>query len=328
MKIPESTSSISSLIDNYHRSKAEHPRPHLGCSLLGHPCDRYLWLSFRWAILPNFSGRILRLFRRGQNEEEVIVADLKAIGLNVQCTGKNQTRVDFGCHVSGSLDAIIKSGVPEAPKKIHIAEFKTHNKKSFDDIYKNGVEKAKYLHSIQMQAYMHGTKIDRALYLAVCKDDDRIYTERVRYDAQIAEKAIKRGQRIVLSDRMPEKLSTDPSWYQCKMCHCYDFCHFTKLTREVNCRTCAHSTAKENSTWCCERYKSDGIPVDFQHKGCESHVIHPDLTPWLRKEYPSEWIAIYEIDGVDVANGEPCESVYSSKELIANLNACASNDPP
>lgn len=56
---------------------------------------------------------------------------------------------------------------------------------------------------------MAGTKIDRALYVSVCKDDDRIYTERVRYDKAIAEKAIVRGQRIALADRMPEPISSD-----------------------------------------------------------------------------------------------------------------------
>ncbi len=227
MKIPESEHSIVALIDKHHESLAEPPRPHMGCSQLGHPCDRWLWLSFRWAVQEQFPGRILRLFRRGQMEEATIVSDLRAIGLDVRgTTGGKQTRVDFGAHVSGSLDAIIERGVPEAPKARHIAEFKTHSKKSFDEMVKDGVEKSKPQHWVQMQVYMHGTEIDRALYVAVCKDDDRIYTERVKYDKAAAEKAIERGQRITLADRMPEPISTDPSWYQCKFCPAYGIvCH-------------------------------------------------------------------------------------------------------
>ena len=61
MKIPEPNHSIQALIDKHHESLAEPPRPHMGCSQLGHPCDRWLWLSFRWAIQPQFPGRILRL---------------------------------------------------------------------------------------------------------------------------------------------------------------------------------------------------------------------------------------------------------------------------
>lgn len=324
MKIPPPTISIQSLIDAYHESKAEPPRPHMGCSQLGNPCDRALWLSFRWAVYPKFSGRILRVFRRGQNEEATIVDDLEAIGMDIWHTGADQISVKFGAHVSGSLDGIIKSGVPEAPSKQHIAEFKTHSKKSFDQVVKEGVAKSKPTHYIQMQCYMLGTKIDRALYVAICKDNDEIYTERVRFDKEVAEKYIHRGQSIALSDTMPAPLSTDPSWYQCKFCDFHSFCFKTKLTENVNCRTCAHSTALENSTWRCELHESNGIPVDFQRTGCESHVLHPDLVPWERKPRPDDGTAVYVIDGKDVLNGHGDSNVYSSHEILANPSACAS----
>jgi len=326
MKIPESNHSIQALVDKHHESQAEPPRGHMGCSQLGHPCDRWLWLSFRWAVQPKFPGRILRLFRRGQMEETTIVSDLRAIGLDVRGSGKQQTRVDFGCHVSGSIDAVIESGVPEAPKKRHIAEFKTHSAKSFADLEKKGVADSKPEHWVQMQLYMHGTKVDRALYLAVCKDDDRIYTERINYDQAAADKAVERGRRLALSDRMPEPISTDPSWYQCKFCDAYKFCHQSKTTEHVNCRTCAHSTAKDDSTWHCAKW-DDTIPLEAQRTGCEGHVLHPDLVAWQRKDGPDEWTAVYEINGTNVANGDPeQEGVFSSKELLANAAACASGD--
>ena len=323
MKIPEANHSIQGLIDKAHEAKAEVPRPHMGCSQLGHVCDRWLWLSFRWAVQPTFPGRVLRLFRRGQMEEATIVSDLRAIGMDVRSTGSAQSRVDLGCHVSGSLDAIIESGVPEAPKKRHVAEFKTHSKKSFDDLVKEGVEKSKPEHFVQMQLYMHGTKIDRAFYLAVCKDDDRIHTERVRYDKEVAEKYIQRGHRIATEDRMPPPISTDPSWYQCKFCDAHEFCHSTKTTKHVNCRTCAHSTATKASEWHCAKWDAV-IPVDAQRTGCEGHVLHPDLVAWQRKDGPDEWTAVYEINGTNLANGDPeQEGVFSSKELLANASACA-----
>jgi hypothetical protein len=300
----------------------------MGASTLGHACDRWLWLSFRWAVQAKHPGRILRLFRRGQNEEATIVSDLRAIGLDVRGAGKQQARVDFGAHVSGSIDAIIESGVPEAPKKRHIAEFKTHSKKSFDDLVKAGaVASAKPEHFVQMQLYMHGTKIDRALYVAVNKNTDEIYTERIKYDQAVAEKAIARGQRIALADRMPEPLrGGGPSWHECKWCDAYEFCWQTKKTQNVNCRTCAHSTATQDSTWRCERHDADGIPVEFQREACESHVLHPDLVPWQRKDGLDDWTAIYVIEGHDVANGEPDAHIYTSREILANPKACALND--
>lgn len=326
--IPQSNQSIASMIDAHHERNTEQPRAHLGASQLGHPCDRWLWLSFRWAVQPTFPGRILRLFRRGHMEEATIVSDLRAIGIDIRSTGNTQHRVDFGAHVSGSIDGIIESGVPEAPKKRHLAEFKTHSKKSFDALVKDGVQKSKPEHWVQMQVYMMGTEIDRALYLAVCKDDDRLYTERVKFDRETAEKAIARGQRITLSDRMPPPLSTDPSWYQCKFCAAHEFCHSTLTTKHVNCRTCVHSTAKEDSTWRCERHQADGIPVEFQRQGCDSHVIHPDLVPWqlVEMEMLDDWTAVYLIEGKPVANGEPRPGVFTSRELLANPQGCASGD--
>ena len=328
MKIPEiETNNIQALIDKHHEAQAEVPRPHLGASTLGHACDRWLWLSFRWAVQPTFPGRILRLFRRGHQEEPNIISDLRAIGMDVrQTTG--QHRVDFGGHVAGSLDAIIDSGVPGAPKTKHVAEFKTHSKKSFDSLVKDGVEKSKPEHFVQMQAYMAGTGLDRALYLAVCKDDDRIHTERVKLDKEVASKAIARGHRIALTDRMPEPISADPaSWYQCKFCEASQFCAYTKTTKHVNCRTCAMATPLSDSTWHCAKW-DDVIPLDTQRTGCEGHVLHPDLVPWKRKDGPDAFTAVYEINGVTVANGDPeIEGVFSSRELLANAPACGSGDP-
>ena len=293
---------ITSRIDKFHEDKPNKPRPHLGVSQIGHHCDRKLWLSFRWAVIEKFPGRMLRLFRRGQNEENVVVNDLKDIGMVIRSTGKNQERVDFGSHVSGSIDGIITSGVPEAPDKVHLLEIKTHNQKSFDDLVKNGVEKSKPEHWAQCHGYMLGMEIDRALYVAVCKNTDDIYTERIHLEKKKATALIERAKRIALSDRMPVPLSTDRSWYQCKFCPAHDLCHVSKLTKEVNCRTCAHSTALENGTWTCEKYKSE-IPTDFQYTGCDAHVLHPDLVPWKQGD-GDRMTAVYIIDGKPVKNGE------------------------
>lgn len=323
MIIPDSTHVISLLIDNAHQDRKEKPRSHLGASILGHSCDRWLWLSFRWAIQEGFQGRILRLFRRGHLEEATAVSDLRAIGIDVRKTSTNQARVNFGCHVSGSLDGVIFSGVPESPAKKHILEIKTHALKSFESLIKDGVEKSKPMHYVQMQVYMKGAGIDRALYYAVCKNDDRIYTERIKFIPEIAEKYIKRGHRIVKSDEMPAPLSTDSSWYECRFCAAHEFCHQTKTTKHVNCRTCAHSTPMDDSTWRCERHSALAIPVEFQHIGCDSHVLHPDLVPYQRKESKDANHATYIIKGVAVINGE---DGYKSAEILANPSACIGGD--
>jgi hypothetical protein len=172
---------------------------------------------------------------------------------------------------------------------------------------------------------MLGTKIDRALYFAVCKDDDRIYTERVRLDKKYAEGLVSRGHRLALEERLPPPISTDPSWHQCKWCPAYDFCHNTNLAKEVNCRTCARVTPTKEGTWNCDRWKAD-VPIHAQYDGCDSHVLHPDLVPWQMADSNNENEAVYIIDNIPVRNGEPCANCYSSKEIIANASACADPD--
>lgn len=315
--IPQPLYTIANLVDRYHEEQeaAQPPRYHFGASQLGHPCDRYLWLSFRWAIEQRFDGRMLRLFRRGQREEEVIAFDLRAAGLALVTHDSegNQMRVDFGSHVSGSLDGVIWSGVPEAPKSPHICEMKTHNRRSFDDLTKKGVQASKPQHWAQMQAYMLGTQIDRALYVAVCKDDDRLYTERVKLDADAAKRLVDRARRIATADRMPEPISADPTWYQCKMCPAHDFCHVSHKVERISCRTCAHATAKDDTTWHCARWDAT-IPQQSQPAGCRSHVLHPDTVPWAMTDGDGT-NATYTINGASVVNGE---GGTSSWEIIAH----------
>ena len=329
MEIPNGILSIQSLIDASMEAKTEKPRPHLGCSMLGDPCRRKLWLSFRWAVAPNFKGRILRVFRRGQNEEKYFVQDLRRIGVDIRNTEGEQSRVELSPHVGGSVDGVIYSGLPGYELVKHIAEFKTHSLKSFNDLESKGLQKSKPIHYAQMQLYMYGMKIDRGLYMAVCKDDDRLYTERVKLDRDYAEKLAEKGRSIVESERMPEPLSVDPTWYECKFCDAYDFCHKTKMTKEVNCRTCAHSTPNNEGQWICENPKFEGknvIPLEWQYQGCDSHVLHPDLVPWNVEQSTDGSEATFIIDGKYVRNGEKDSLVFSSHEILADPIACANAD--
>jgi len=326
MKIPEKQNTINNLINQYHTDNQEPPRPHLGCSQLGHSCDRWLWLSFRWAVVQKFEGRLLRLFRRGHMEEVTIVRDLRAIGIDIRGVTGNQSRVDFGNHVSGSMDGIIHSGVPEAPEKKHLAEFKTASDKKFKEMVAKGLEEANHTYWVQVHVYMKGAELDRAIFLMVNKNDDSIYTERVKYDEAIATKAIERGHRITSAERMPEPLSADPSWYECKWCAAHEFCHSTHTTKENNCRTCSHVTPTQESEWHCAIHNG-AVPVEFQRNGCDDHILHPDLVPYQMKESEIDNTVYWLIDGVDVLNGNPskCDG-WRSSEIIARPDICTQYD--
>ena len=190
--IPEQDKLVE-LIDAATEGTSDH-RSHLGASIIGHHCDKYLWLTFRWSFISKFDGRIKRLFRRGQEEEKSVVADLRAADMLVTECLHHQKLHYIAPHVGCTPDGMLV-GHPDAPVAKHSLEIKTHSLESFNAVAKEGVEKSKPMHWAQMQCEMTAQRTERALYVAVCKDDDRIYTERIHLDKDAAQAIIERGKK-------------------------------------------------------------------------------------------------------------------------------------
>ena len=214
--LPEPAHTTSALIYQAYESDADDGnRPHLGASLIGRSCERQLWLTFRWVDSKKFHGRMLRLFETGQLEEARLVANLRRIGVEVHEVtpdGKQWRVSALGGHFGGSLDGAAL-GLPEAPKTWHVLEFKTHNDKSFSALARDGVQKAKPEHYAQMLTYMGLTGMERAMYMAVNKNDDTIYTERVEFDPVEFAKIMARAERVINATEPPLRCSNDPSWW-------------------------------------------------------------------------------------------------------------------
>lgn len=254
----------------------KHFHPRLSASSLA-DCDRLLWDAFRWAYPPEqIDGRKSSIFETGEVWEERLGARLKAAGVALQeidpATGE-QWRVVFAAgHGSGRLDGRA-TGVPEAPKAEHVVEFKSHNDRSFKGLLKSGVLEAKPAHFAQMQVYMHLLGIERALYVSVNKNDDTIYTERVRYDAAAAIALMAKAERIVTSDRRPA-CSCPPYFLKAG----YGCAVNDGQMAIRNCRTCLFSTARldGDARWTCERWKRD-LSIEEQKAACPQHLYNPDL---------------------------------------------------
>lgn len=75
---------ISEAIDSQQEAVEKGPRPHLGASQVGKPCERRLVYSFRHATVKRTSGRMLRLFSRGHREEISLISYLRDIGFEVR----------------------------------------------------------------------------------------------------------------------------------------------------------------------------------------------------------------------------------------------------
>ena len=321
-KVPEPMNTTAALIYQAYESDADDGhRPHLGASLIGHACERHLWLTFRWAKTKRWPGRMLRLFETGQLEEPRIVRNLRRIGVQVHETAPDgkQWRVSaVGGHFGGSMDAALV-GLPEAPKTWHVAEFKTFNEKSFKELQAKGVEKAKPMHWDQMQTYMGLTGMERAMYIAVCKNDDTIYTERVEFDAVEFAKIMERAERVISADEPPLRISNDPSWYECKMCDHHSLCHGEEAP-DVNCRTCAHSTPVvdgEDGKWDCNQFGEVGLLAQRESHNCAAHRYIPILLERFgqHKDYVNGDV-VYQHEHGEFVNGQG-PGALSSLEIKA-----------
>jgi len=301
------------------------PRPHLGASQIGNDCNRALWYSFRWAVWPHFDGRTLRLFDRGQREEAVFVEELRRIGARVldvnPKTGKQFSIAHFGGHFSGSADGVITQLADPALgieyNEWLLLEFKTHSAKSFADLNKKGLRDSKPMHFDQMQVYMDGLRLSSGLYLAVCKNTDDLYVERVDLDPAHAARLIDKAGRIIATDKPPERMTENPTYYACKFCDYAPVCHGGEFP-EVSCRTCAFATCLPDSgTWQCGKHAKP-LTYDMQLDACDDHLFLPPAVSYEAID-STDTSVTYRIGGeLEVINGT---GGYTSRELRENGHA-------
>jgi CRISPR/Cas system-associated exonuclease Cas4 (RecB family) len=243
----------------------------IGSSFIGEECPRNIWLDWRAFNRKDFEGRMLRLFGTGHWQEDRVVEDLRRAGYQVwnkdEKTEKQFEYTDSSKHFITKIDGIIKgvSGYDDAM----LLEIKTHNKKSFDSVVKKGVKSEKPLHYAQVQISMKLANFDRALYLAVCKDDEKLYVEIIENDEIEQEKLFKKVDKLVAARLRPAGISDDGSSFGCKFCDMKEVC-VKNVEPLKNCRTCQQCVPYTDGTWVCE-LDSETLPIDKQLIGCEHY---------------------------------------------------------
>lgn len=310
------------------RAADEEARGYLGWSQLGEPCARALWYSFRWAERETIEGRIARLFDTGHREEARVLAELRAIGLEVwdrDADGQQFGVASVGGHLRGHADAVVR-GLAEAPKTPHLVDVKSIKAKKFDELLKKGMRDLFPKYWAQAMGYMGHLQLERAAFIFSCKDDDRLHIERVEFDRREFDALEAKARRIITAEAPPPRLSDDPAWFECRFCAYRDICHGETAPR-VNCRTCAHSTPilEGDGAWVCAR---DGAHIAWatQRTGCSSHTYIPPLLEHIGRPAGFEdGGVVYERDGETFVNGP--RPGFSSIEIRACRDKRALVDP-
>lgn len=283
---PATSATVRAIYAAYEDANASREGRSISVSTLAEECQRKLWYDFRWTSpQEKVDGRTLRIFETGNLEEDRWIDNLRMIGCEVMDQdgtdrdgNPRQIMVEAcGGHVRGYLDSEIL-GLPEAPKTIHVGEIKSHNAKSFAKLVKDGVKESKPLHFGQLQTYMHLRGRDRGIYLAVCKDTDELYAERLHLDIEYVIRLLARAQRIIDASDPPPKLHEDQTSkmaFACGWCKHLPICHESAWPR-VNCRTCLYSTPEVGGSWSCARF-SKPLSFEEQAEGCAAHLTLPGL---------------------------------------------------
>src|SRR6266567_4725783 len=249
------------------RTLSDKPRTHLGISEIGDACARALWYKFRWVSFQQHSGRMLRLFKRGHREEEKFINYLEGIGCSVQRhdqDGKQFKVSGVLGHYGGSCDGVIHT-----PWSEHnfLAEFKTHNTKSFTYYVANGLAKAKPQHLDQMNCYGWKLGLQYGIYFPENKNDDDIQVAVVKLDWTRAAQLEKKAEEIITASEPPPRISDSPSFFNCSYCAFKSICHFGEIPIK-NCRSCRQANAIAGGEWFCSRY-NDVIDEEFIPRGCQ-----------------------------------------------------------
>lgn len=264
-----------------HDHEEDGKRSHLGGSAIGNSCMRAIWFSWLWSDREQFEGRMLRLFNRGHNQEEIFAELLRGVGATVWTADAkgNQFRVTaHGGHFGGAIDGVavnlpdLPYGLP--PNTPVLLEMKTHKGKLFQKLPSLGLIKAYPKHYKQAQAYMHLLGLKWCLYMAVNKDDDALWFHLFSYDETVATQLLNKAETIIFGQGMPPRISENASWWECKFCSMQGVCFKYKLA-DMNCRTCRYSHPERDGSWTCEKERP---AIKMNPKlGCALHEYRPEL---------------------------------------------------
>jgi hypothetical protein len=222
MKIPQPTLSI---INQAIVEKAEKKpsRNYMGGSILGEPCDRKLWYSFK---TPSriLDPRILRIMDLGNMIESMVIEYLRNSGLTVYDIDQDGKQFGFeDGFLAGNIDGVV-TGLLESSKP-HLFECKSAKDSRFKLFVKNGIKETEPKYWAQIQVYMKYMELDRCLYIIYNKDTSEMHIERIKYNAMEADYYANRGKEIGVKEEADvERKYKGPAWRECRYCDYREKC--------------------------------------------------------------------------------------------------------
>ena len=203
-------------------------RNYLGASRLGAACERQLQYEYAKAPVDHgkgFSGRLLRIFERGHQTEDMAIRWLRLAGFNLKTEDADGHQFGFsvaGGRLRGHIDGVLIGG-PDGFAYPSLWENKCLGAKSWRDVEKHKLAVSKPVYAAQIALYQSYLELHEqpALFTAVNADTMEIYAELIPFDARLAQRMSDRAARVITATESGELLPrsfTDSTHFECKFC--------------------------------------------------------------------------------------------------------------
>ena len=169
---------------------------------------------------------------------------------------------------------------------------------------------------------MGAMHIERTLYVAVNKNTDELYCERIKFNKDAYASLMKRAKKIITGHNA-QRCATRPEDYRCNMCSYKDVCWNTEerlvmLEKgcAIDCRSCCHSKPiidEDGARWSCGVGKRLSL-ADLSNVRITSFCLQLFFAGTV--DAGADWIKFQLEDGSTFMHGgKSSTTAFSSDEL-------------
>lgn len=202
--------------------EASGPKRRLRLSRIG-DCARKLWALAHGHEDEEIPGSRIAIFDMGNSVEDLVISWLRSAGYTVQRTQKTVTMIP---EVDGHIDGEIWLEHSRFDVEPAILEVKSANKEQFELCVAQGYDTWRPAYGDTVQTYMGASGVHVAMAIVLCKDNSRIYAEKLRFDADRYKRLQEKAQVVLTSERplpRPEEATSQYCSF-CKWCHLNETC--------------------------------------------------------------------------------------------------------
>lgn len=196
----------------------DEPRPYIGASSIGNPCERAIWYGLHHSDKKIVSAKQRMTFQIGHALETLVINWLIGAGFRLIADLPMNYLLATECKelpiFRGTMDALLwkKDGTQE------LIEIKTAKDSSFQIFKKKGVRLWYPQYYDQMQSYMGMAGLSKGWLIALNKDTSELHVECVHFDAEHYKRLVEKARMISEAVIEPARISNSASYFKCKIC--------------------------------------------------------------------------------------------------------------